>query len=285
MNMQFVFIKKGLIYNGCHCQLPTIDETEKFLNIYVGDRNEKNKSFIRQIKLDKNNLNKILDISENIFEISLQEFDSDGQMPSEIVKHNNNKFLFYTGWHINGSKYHHSICMAKMENNKWIKHNKPIIEPNEKNNFLNSSPKIIKNNNYFMMYFISGEDAGDWTCYGPQYKIWIAFSNDCINWTKEKINFPRKELEIFSRPFVFQREGLFHMLYTWMILGKIKNYKIGYANSEDGLNWIRVNNNILEQPSYEWDNESVAFPYIWRNYVFYSGNKFGKSGFGYAEIL
>lgn len=50
--------------------------------------------------------------------------------------------------------------------------------------------------------------------------------------------------------------------------GLCKDNEVGITISESG-----------------WDSEMVAFPYIVDNYMFYSGNGFGREGFGYATIL
>ena len=67
------------------------------------------------------------------------------------------------------------------------------------------------------------------------------------------------------------------------------SYQIGYAWSDDLTNWSRddlqANINISKKG---WDSKMVAYPYIvqtsWGTYMFYNGNGFGRSGFGFAKL-
>ena len=63
----------------------------------------------------------------------------------------------------------------------------------------------------------------------------------------------------------------------------------GYAESNDGLEWKRKDEEVgIETSDNGWDSEMLAYPYIYKHnekiYMFYNGNGFGKSGFGYAEL-
>jgi hypothetical protein len=67
------------------------------------------------------------------------------------------------------------------------------------------------------------------------------------------------------------------------------SYKAGYAESTDGIKWIRKDY-LLNIPLSEegWDSEMIAYPYLikikGRWVMFYNGNSFGKTGFGYAVL-
>ena len=72
-------------------------------------------------------------------------------------------------------------------------------------------------------------------------------------------------------------------------MSKIQSYRIGYAESLDGIVWKRMDDvNVIEPSDEGWDSEMVAYPEIVdienRRLMFYNGNGFGQSGFGYAEI-
>ena len=64
-------------------------------------------------------------------------------------------------------------------------------------------------------------------------------------------------------------------------------YRIGYAESEDGLEWNRMDEHAGIAPSESgWDSEMICYPclfeYEGRRYMSYNGNGYGKSGFGIA---
>jgi predicted GH43/DUF377 family glycosyl hydrolase len=70
---------------------------------------------------------------------------------------------------------------------------------------------------------------------------------------------------------------------------KNESYRIGYAESNDGIIWTRKDEEVgIETSDSGWDSEMIDYPYIYKYnekiYMFYNGNGFGKSGFGYAEL-
>lgn len=65
-------------------------------------------------------------------------------------------------------------------------------------------------------------------------------------------------------------------------------YRAGFAISEDGISWTRRDDLAALEPSQDgWDSEAIAYPYaikiVDRLLLFYNGNGFGRTGFGYAE--
>jgi len=64
-------------------------------------------------------------------------------------------------------------------------------------------------------------------------------------------------------------------------------YRIGYAESKDGYQWVRKDNEVgINVSPSGWDSESMAYPHVFthsgKKYMLYSGNNFGKGGFGLA---
>ena len=128
----------------------------------------------------------------------------------------------------------------------------------------------------------------------PQYLIKFSESDDGINWRREnRIIIPYKdETDAIGRPVVVHENGLYKMWYSYRSIddyrnNKTRSYRIGYAESEDNLIWERRDQQAGIDVSAEgWDSEMLAYPYVLdykrRRYMFYNGNGFGRSGFGYA---
>jgi hypothetical protein len=207
-------------------------------------------------------------------------------MTSCVIKHKSTEYLYYTGWSkSNYPFYQHNICLAVNLNKISI----PILESKSSDFGICSSPFVFTEN-MWRMWFISGEGGDGWIenngilC--PTYTIHYAESNDGYHWRRQKIFFPRKPREIFSRPFVYKEKNLYKMFYSKLTMNKEKRYNIGYAESCDGLSWVRFDEDAGIGLSEEgWDDKSIAFPWIVDNILFYSGNNFGKEGFGYAERI
>ncbi len=66
------------------------------------------------------------------------------------------------------------------------------------------------------------------------------------------------------------------------------SYRIGYAESQDGLRWKRLDDQAgINISSTGWDSEMIAYPNVvqteTRSFLFYNGNGFGRSGIGAAQ--
>ncbi|HMG68103.1 MAG TPA: hypothetical protein VK588_10465, partial [Chitinophagaceae bacterium] len=68
-----------------------------------------------------------------------------------------------------------------------------------------------------------------------------------------------------------------------------RGYRIGYAYSEDLVNWTR-NDDLLGIGVTEgsWDSDMMCYPHIFscegKIYLLYNGNEFGRFGFGLAVL-
>jgi len=67
------------------------------------------------------------------------------------------------------------------------------------------------------------------------------------------------------------------------------SYRIGYAESDDGRSWTRLDEQAgIDVADSGWDSEMLAYPYVYRHkgqlHMLYNGNGFGQSGFGYAVM-
>jgi predicted GH43/DUF377 family glycosyl hydrolase len=111
------------------------------------------------------------------------------------------------------------------------------------------TPCVLYNGEYnrFEMWF----SAIGWTPYfnPAEYKIGFAYSNDGISWTLH----PDPVLEpsegtwdslAVGEPFVIRENGQYKMWYSSSDQDFF-DYKIGYATSEDGINWTKYNANPI----------------------------------------
>ena len=68
-------------------------------------------------------------------------------------------------------------------------------------------------------------------------------------------------------------------------------YRIGYAESLDGIVWTRRDDQcIVLTPSADgWDSDMVAYPWCrhagWTVHMLYNGNGYGRTGIGLARQL
>jgi hypothetical protein len=123
------------------------------------------------------------------------------------------------------------------------------------------------------------------------YNIKYATSYDGINWDRQGtvcIDFKSSKESNITKPTVIKENGLYKMWYCYASIDKL--YRIGYAESEDGLNWIRKDEEVgIDVSKSGWDSEMITYPEVFihkgKKYMLYCGNAYGKEGFGLAELV
>jgi len=118
-----------------------------------------------------------------------------------------------------------------------------------------------------------------------------AFSDDGENWRRTGLAVPY-ELGIaqaFSRPTVVDNSQRGYEMWFSYRSGKGEGYRIGYAESADGITWRLANEKagIMVSDS-GWDSEMIEYPYVFdhknNRYMLYNGNGYGMTGFGLAVL-
>jgi hypothetical protein len=66
------------------------------------------------------------------------------------------------------------------------------------------------------------------------------------------------------------------------------SYRIGYAESQDGVVWDRIDHEAgIDRSPSGWDSEMIEYPYVMdkngERHMFYNGNGYGQTGIGYAR--
>ena len=130
--------------------------------------------------------------------------------------------------------------------------------------------------------------------------IFVVLGDPCtpkcgISWKhiNEEIFERKEELEASTRPTVIYKNSIYHMWFCCRGIEEFRDgkdaYRIGYAWSKDLKKWNREDEKAGIYVSEEgWDSKMMAYPYVvetpYGPYMFYNGNGFGQSGFGYAVL-
>ena len=91
-------------------------------------------------------------------------------------------------------------------------------------------------------------------------------------------------------PTVVCVDGVYKMWYLGNdSFTRVSSMSLGYAESDDGLEWLRLDEQIgLEKSATGWDSEMICFgatvDYGGKRYMFYNGNNYGETGFGVAIL-
>lgn len=305
--------KKGLIFTPdqnhdwmtSHAQVPLVDRVnDNLLRIYFGTRDERNRTVTTYIEVDANDPARVTYV-HNQPVLGLGElgcFDDCGAMPSWIVDRGPDKYLYYTGWNTSTTvPYRNSIGLAlSKDGGKTFcrVYDGPILDRTAREPHLCAVPCVLIEDGRWRMWYLSGMG---WEVFNdkpePRYHIKYAESADGIDWDRKGvvcIDFESKAEAGIVRPSIIKEAGVYRMWYSYRGLenyrtDKSNSYRIGYAESPDGIAWTRKDEDLgLDVSPSGWDSEMVAYPCVFahrqKKYMFYNGNGFGRSGLGYAVL-
>jgi hypothetical protein len=287
-----------------HAAIPFAEVYNKeMLRIYFSSRNRNGKSLPFSLDVDLNEPSRILSVSsEPLFCLGeLGTFDDSGIMPSCVVQDKGRKYLYYIGWNPQVSvSYRLSIGLAISEDNgsTFKKYSiGPICDRDINEPYFNTAPYVIKDGSEWKMWYIS---CTKWHIINghtePQYHVKCASSEDGIHWNKKGIICIDYDetAEAIGRPSVIKENNIYKMWYSYRFLldyrtDRQKSYRLGYAESKDGIKWERKDSEVGIAKSEEgWDSQMIEYCHVinlkGKKYMFYNGNGFGKSGFGYAVL-
>ena len=221
-------------------------------------------------------------------------FDESGVTTSCVVSHDGKRFLYYTGWTRGVTVpfyFYAGLAVSDDGGQSFARVSRaPILERSDVDPFLTASPWVLVEDGLWRMWYVSGVG---WvtTPQGPrhQYHIKYAESRDGIGWTRRGrvcIDFASPEEYAFGRPCVIRDpDGIYRMWYS--VRGE--RYRMGVAESSDGLTWTRMDNAVgLDVSESGWDSEMVEYPLVFdaagRRYMLYNGNGYGRTGMGLAVL-
>jgi hypothetical protein len=289
-------------------QAPSVVLFESFVRVYFScrpkpDQNGQYVSYSAYVDLNRNNLFEIIDISkEPILKLGkLGTFDEFGTYPASVIEDDGIYKVYYGGWtRCESVPFNVAIGLGISDDNgKTFKKlgDGPILSYSPNEPFILSGPKIRKFNNIWYLFYIAGRkwilDNGKPE---PVYKIRMATSVDGINWdklNKDLIPDTIEEDEAQASPDVIFLNDKYHMFfcyrYSTNYRGKENGYRIGYAFSDDLVNWKRDDSKVGIDVSKEgWDSEMISYPHVFELdgeiYMLYLGNGVGKYGFGVAKL-
>lgn len=305
--------KKGLIFSTDnnypwmvhHASVPVVDRiNEHALRIYFAPRNERGLSQITFIEVDADDPSRILYIHDRPA-LSLGRvgaFDDCGVMPSCIVNHRGKKHLFYDGWNQGVTvPYRNSIGLAVSEDGGRSFQRVfegPIVDRNRLEPYFCSSCYVmIDEGKWKLWYGSTTEFVATSDKPYPVYQIKYAESSNGYEWVRPNTTCIQYKFdgEANSRPCVIKENGLYRMWYCFrgsnsFRTDKSQSYRIGYAESRDGKYWIRMDEDVgIDRSEEGWDSTMMAYPFVHEHrgvkHMFYNGNGFGESGFGYAVLV
>ena len=298
------------LLNNCveFAQSPQTLIFDDFVRVYFSTRERektgKYLSHIAFVEYDREFKN-ILRVSKDIV-IPLGNlgcFDEHGVFPLNILRQNDRILGYISGWSRRVSVSVETAIGLAVSSDNGLSFTRigegPILSASLNEPFLVGDPFVSIYNGIYHMWYIYGTRWLRHTEEAPDrvYKIGHAISADGIAWNRDGRQLVDDKLnsnECQALPTVIDIDGRYHMFFCYrQAIGFRSNkdnaYRIGYAFSEDLINWVRDDDNVgIDVSVGQWDSDMICYPHVFRCednvYMLYNGNEFGRLGFGLALL-
>ena len=277
-----------------HCTIPIPEKiSESLYKIYFSPRDQLNRSHVAWVSIDMNDPLKVIDYSRSplLRPGEIGAFDDSGAMANCILDIGDKKYLYYQGCNLGVTvPFRNSIGLAISSDggNTFEKFSKgPILDRNYREPHFVATAHVMLESGVFRMWYLS---CVRWDLVDGKpkhyYHIKYAESQNGIDWKREgvvAIDFRDEHEYAIGVPRVYKEHDRYVMWYCY----RGERYKIGYAESRDGVSWTRMDEKMeFDVASSGWDSEMVEYGaminFAGKRYMFYNGNGYGRSGFGLA---
>ncbi len=225
------------------------------------------------------------------------KFDDNGVMPLSIIVQNGRYMMYYAGYELcTGVRYRIFTGLAASHDGESFERlsDVPILDRTDGECFFRGGPYAMVDEGRTRLWYVAGSkwidiDGKDM----PVYDLRHLTSCDGENWGPKGaviMAVTGEDEHGFGRPWIVKRANYDYQLFYSIRRRSLKAYRLGYAESSDGLNWIRKDENMgLDVTPGDFDSDAIMYSAVVsvadKTYCFYNGNEFGKEGFALAELV
>ena len=295
----FVYCSNGFASWACSgAMIPTpILHDESTIRIFAGFLDASGRSRIGYLDVCGKDPTRILDIGQRpVLDIGQPgAFDDNGVVPISLVRHGQELRLYYVGFQLRNDVPYTmlaGLAISTDEGKTFTRpSDSPLLPPIPGERYVRTAPFVLKEGNTWKAWYIGGDS---WiTIAGkklPTYSLKFLTSSDGLTWEGQGSVClePQQPDEFgFGRPWILYENGKYCMFYS--IRSRSNGYRLGYAESNDALQWTRCDDQIgMDITREPWENENICYTALLTTkndvYLFYNGNNYGKTGFGYARL-
>lgn len=303
VNRVMHWTKRGHIYSPSgqrwwarkYASFPTVAVRDDILRVYFSGLDERNFGRTGYLDLDADNPSRIVfESPEPVLDLGeIGAFDDSGATAFSVVTAADRTFLYYQGWQrAERAPYLIFSGVALDDGGDGFRKplRTPVLDRVEDDPFIRGAPYVMTECGAFRMWYVScrrwHEDE-----HGLHYEVEIrhARSSDGLRWEADPepcISLASSDEYAVGRPSVLHDGETYQMWYS--IRSFREPYRIGYAESSDGVAWTRKDSEAgVNRSETGWDSKMICYPNVVRVgnrlLMFYNGNRHGETGFGYAE--
>lgn len=279
-----------------HAFLPTpFVRDQRTIRVYAAFLDKEKIGRIGYVDVDARDPRRVLAVSPRpVLDVGAPgTFDDNGVTPVCVLEDGGKKLLYYVGWQLGVRvRYYLFVGLAISEDGGETFHRysqTPVLDRSNGELFVRTAAHVLVEDGVWKMWYIGGSD---WIEVGgkrvPSYTLRYLESPDGRTWGQSGrvcLQFASKDEYGFGRPFVLWQGGTYRMWYSIRTISK--GYRLGYAESPDGLSWRRMDDKVgIDVSASGWDSEMMCFGAVVNvhgsTYLFYNGNNYGQTGFGVA---
>lgn len=302
--------KLGLIYNAnkeneslySHATIACAEHIQgDEFRLYFASRDKDNRGYTNSIDINIKKPNKYYNLSKkpHLSPGDLGTFDDSGAGATWLVKCGELRYIYYVGWNLGVTvPFRNSIGLYISKDGLPFKQyaKGPILDRTINEPYFCASCAVLVEGNLWRMWYLNCtewfKDINDNITH--KYHLKYAESEDGIHWKRDgvvAIDYDTEYEYAISKPCVIKDGDIYKMWFSSRATKDIPTYRIRYAESKDGINWVRINSPKdvgIDVSSSGWDSEMICYPYVFdhdgKRYMLYNGNGYGKSGFGLAVL-
>lgn len=282
---------------GAQAPVPLHLKDDRY-RIYFGALDEEGRGRVFSLDLDINQPNEISNlVTTPVVDIGdFGFFDDNGVIASDVLRINGEIYLYTIGFSLKNQILFDAavgLAISRDDGQTFDKLKGPVIDRGVDDPCFATSPTIIKDRDGWNMWYVS---CDRWVVFegGHRhfYNIKHRRSDDGIYWDNHAtvcIDYANEYEYAISRPSVIRQGDLYRMWYSYRAQVNVSTYRIGYAESIDGLSWERKDElSGIDVSDEGWDSEMICYPRVFEHrdnlYMLYNGNSYGKTGFGLAVL-
>jgi len=268
--------------------------------IYFNPRDREGRSNVSWIDIDIRDPTKVITLSKQpvIEPGELGFFDDNGAMGCWILEHDGHEILYYQGWNrgVTVSFYIAIGVAIRPLGNPDLPFERlskgPILDRCMQEPMFAACPAVMMVNGQWHAWYQSGRSwirgvDRAWPCYDIRYAV----SADGVRWTltgKQILTFAhRGEVAITRFCPLLEADARYRAWYSYR--GNDWGYEIGYATSEDGVDWTRRDGLVgIVRDADSWEGPMICYPFVFDTeigrFMLYNGGRYGAAGFGIAVL-
>ncbi len=307
-----IWEKKGKICDSRDFDLPWFKSNimvplpylvnDSCLRIFVGMCDQDTVSRVGYVDVRTEKTSEIIGVSEKpLIDIGDDGcFDDNGVVTASIIEVDNALYMYYSGYQtcvkvpyliFTGV----AVSYDRGNSFKKVSARVPILDRIDGECGTRCVPFVIKAEDKFRMWYTADADSG-WVDGEnkklPLYNLKHCVSESPVEWprTPGKVSVGLKGTDEhgIAKCTLWQEDGLYKIIYSIRNLSKM--YRLGYAESVDGIEFLRKDDlGGIDVSASGWDSEMIAFAERIevgdKTYLFYCGNHYGRDGMGYAELV